>query len=243
MSSRTRPDPIAPPPPDEAPKPAARRRAPKAAGPGRPKDLGKRAAILEAAKQMFTVGGFDGASMDQIAAAAGVSKLTVYSHFGDKDTLFAAAVEAHCEQQLPSSLFDPMPQVPLRERLLDIARAFYAMISSPAAVAGHRMLCTPQLCGSPLPQLFWEAGPKRVQSDFAGLLQRRMAAGELEIDDVARAASQFFTLLKGEPHARLVFGCGDPDAVVDTDAHLAATVELFLRAYATTAPPAGRAPQ
>ena len=210
----------------------------KSAGPGRPKDLGKRAAILEAAKQMFTRNGFDGASMDQIAAAAGVSKLTVYSHFGDKEALFAAAVKSHCEQQLPSTLFEPMPHLPLRERLLSIAHAFFSMISSPAAVAAHRMLCTPQLCGTPLPQLFWEAGPKRVQSDFAALLERRIVAGQLVIPDVPRAASQFFTLLKGEPHARLVFGCGDPDAVVDTDAHIAATVELFIRAYACLRPPA-----
>lgn len=235
MSARNRPSPIDPDSPA--------RGAAKAAGPGRPKDLGKRAAILEAAKQMFTQGGFDGASMDQIAAAAGVSKLTVYSHFGDKDTLFAAAVKSHCEQQLPSSLFEPVPQAPLRERLLTIARAFYAMVSAPSAVAGHRMLCTPHLAGSPLPQLFWEAGPKRVQTDFAGLLQRRIDAGELEIDDVALAASQFFTLLKGEPHARLVFGCCDPDAVMDTEAHIAATVDLFLRAYATAGRPAGRGPR
>ncbi len=222
---------IAPGPASDAPKPA---------GPGRPKDLGKRAAILEAAKQMFTQGGFDGASMDQIAAAAGVSKLTVYSHYGDKEALFVAVVKSHCEQQLPSSLFEPMPQVPLRERLLTIARAFYTMISSPAAVAGHRMLCTPQLCGTALPQLFWEAGPKRVQSDFSTLLQRRVAAGELNIPDVPRAASQFFTLLKGEPHAQLVFGCGDPTAVVDIDAHIDATVDLFLGAYATAPRPAPR---
>jgi len=225
------------------PRPAKAAAAPKAAGPGRPKDLGKRAAILEAAKQMFTQQGFDGASMDQIAAAAGVSKLTVYSHYGDKEALFAAAVKSHCEQQLPTSLFDPMPQVALRDRLLAIAQAFYSMISSPTAVAGHRMLCTPQLAGSPLPQLFWEAGPKRVQSDFANLLERRVAAGELQISDVPRAASQFFTLLKGEPHARLVFGCCEANAGGDTDAHLAATVDLFLRAYATAGTPAGRGTQ
>ena len=197
--------------------------------------MSKRAAILEAARQRFTQDGFDGVSMDQIAAAAGVSKLTVYSHYGDKGALFVAVVKSHCEQQLPSALFEPMLQVPLRERLLTIAQAFYAMISSPDAVAGHRMLCTPQLAHSPLPQLFWEAGPRRVQSDFAALLQRRIAAGELDILDVARAASQFFTLLKGEPHARLVFGCCGPEAVVDIDAHVVATVDVCLRAYATAA--------
>lgn len=204
---------------------------PRAAGPGRPKDLSKRAAILEAAKRMFTQLGFDRVSMDQIAAEAGVSKLTVYSHFGDKDTLFVAAVESHCDTSLPSSLFEPSPATPLRERLLVIARAFYSMISSPEAVAGHRMLCTPQMATSPLPKLFWEAGPMRVQGDFAALLRRRVDAGELAIADVPRAASQFFTLLKGEPHACLVFGCAQPGEAEIED-HLAATIDLFLRAYA-----------
>ena len=203
----------------------------KAAAPGRPKDLGKGAAILDAAKRLFTAQGFDGTSMDQIAAEAGVSKLTVYSHFGDKETLFAAAAKAYCEQQLPTSLFEARPEIPLRERLLQIAHAFFAMISSPEAIAGHRILCTPQMAESALPRMFWEAGPKRVQDAFAELLRWRVANGELEIDDVPRASSQFFSLLKGEPHAQLVFGCGTC-CNGETEAHLAATVDLFLRAYA-----------
>ena len=217
-----------------ASKPAAPART---AGPGRPKDLGKRAAILEAAKQMFTRLGFDGASMDQIAAEAGVSKLTVYSHFGDKETLFGAAVKSHCETQLPAALFEPSPATPLRERLLAIARAFYTMISSPEAVAGHRMLCTPQLAGSALSRLFWEAGPQRVHGSFVALLERRVATGELAInaadaDALHRAAAQFFALLKGEPHAMLVFGCCKATPA-QIEAHLAAAVDLFLRGYAS----------
>jgi TetR/AcrR family transcriptional repressor of mexJK operon len=208
---------------------------PKPLGAGRPKDLGKGAAVLDAAKRLFTAQGFDGTSMDQIAAEAGVSKLTVYSHFGDKETLFAAAAKAYCEQQLPSSLFEARPDVPLRERLLQIAHAFFAMVSSPEAIAGHRILCTPQMAESALPQKFWEAGPKRVQDAFAELLRRRMANGELEMDDVPRAASQFFSLLKGEPHAQLVFGCGT-SCNGETEAHLAATVDLFLRAYTPRQP-------
>lgn len=208
---------------------------PRAPGPGRPKDPGKRAAILEAAKRLFSEVGFGGTSMDQIAAEAGVSKLTVYSHFGDKDGLFVEAVKAHCEQQLPTSLFVAAPEMPLRERLLEIASAFFTMVSAPQAVAGHRILCTPQITDSSLPQLFWNAGPQRVQNDFSALLKRRVALGELAIEDLDRASSQFFTLLKGEPHARLVLGCGDAcrRAVAD---HLQASVDLFLRAYAPRTP-------
>ena len=204
----------------------------KAATPGRPKDLEKGAAILEAAKRLFIAQGFDGTSMDQIAAGAGVSKLTVYSHFGDKETLFAAAAKAYCEQQLPTSMFEAHPEVPLRERLLQIARAFFAMVSAPEAVSAHRILCSPQMAESPIPQMFWEAGPRRVQDAFAELLRMRTAAGELAIDDIPRASSQFFTLLKGELHAQMVFGCCGNGGREDTEAHLVATVDLFLRAYA-----------
>jgi TetR/AcrR family transcriptional repressor of mexJK operon len=213
-------------------KPAPARTSRPTAAPGRPKDLGKGSALLEAARQLFTSQGFDASSMDQIAAAAGVSKLTVYSHFGDKETLFAAVVKSYCEQQLPDALFDAQPEVPLRERLLQVARAFFSMVSAPEALAGHRILCSPRIAESPLPRMFWEAGPMRVQASFGELLRRRVAAGELEIDDIPRAAGQFFTLLKGEPHARMVFGCCDGMARREAERHLESAVDLFLRAHA-----------
>ena len=100
------------------------------AGPGRPKDLAKRASILEAAKQLFLEQGYQGVSLDQIAATAGVSKLTVYSHFGDKETLFAAAITASCEEVLPEELFARPPAGSLREQLHGIGRAFFDLIIS-----------------------------------------------------------------------------------------------------------------
>ena len=80
-------------------------------GPGRPKDPGKREAILAAARTMFLEQGYNGASMDAIATAAGVSKLTVYSHFGDKESLFNAAVHATCSLSMLSGAFGPVSSV------------------------------------------------------------------------------------------------------------------------------------
>ena len=122
-----------PPTPDKSP-------APRPTGPGRPKDLGKRAAILAAARQMFTTQGYEGTSMDQIAAEAGVSKLTVYSHFQDKDTLFVEAVKAKCEDLLPSDLFVARFEGPVRDHLLRIARAFFRLITSEEAISIHRIM-------------------------------------------------------------------------------------------------------
>lgn len=209
--------------------------APPKASPGRPKDLEKRQAILDAAKRLFPQFGFDGISMEAIAAEAGVSKLTVYSHFGDKDTLFRATISAKCEEMLPPTLFQAAPKGPLRRQLTSIARAFFALVTSAEAIGMHRMMSAQMGGDSRLPQMFWESGPQRVQDGFAEFLQVKIAAGQLAIADVPRAASQFFCLLKGELHARLSCGCpGDLDERL-VDAHIQATVDLFLRAYAPLA--------
>lgn len=204
----------------------------KTCGPGRPKDLEKRAAILQAAKRLFTTQGFDGTSMDAIAAAAGVSKLTVYSHFQDKERLFVAAVECVCQEQMPSEIFLADLKGPIRKQLLTIARAFFALITSGEAIAVHRTIVANAQQSPKLGKLFWEAGPKRTQEAFEAFLREEVAAGKLEIADTHRATIQFFCLLKGECHAQMEFGCGEPLSAREIDDHVNATVDVFLRAYA-----------
>ena len=200
-------------------------------GPGRPKDLEKRAAILEAAKRLFPEHGFEGTSMDAVAAEAGVSKLTVYSHFGGKEALFIETVRCKCDGLLPRTLFEVDVKAPVRSQLLGVARAFFAMMMSDSALGLHRTLVASSQQSPKLAKLFWEAGPMQVQAGLAEMLQKEVAASHLDITDTRRAASQFFALLKGEQHARMLFGCGQPTAE-ETDAHLEATVDMFLRAYA-----------
>jgi TetR/AcrR family transcriptional repressor of mexJK operon len=208
--------------------------APKPAGPGRPKDLGKRAAILDVAKRLFTRHGFDGVSMDQIAADAGVSKLTVYSHFGDKDSLFSAAIRAKCEEQLPTALFLSGMEGDLREQLTLIARAFFALVVSEEAIAMQRMMMMPGTGDDHVRELFWRAGPQQLKDAFAEFLRARMVRGELAIHDIARASSQFFCLIKGEMHTQMLCGlCASAPQAGDVECHIDATVDLFLRAYGT----------
>ena len=204
--------------------------------PGRPKDPEKRQAILDAAKRLFPQHGFDGVSMEAIAAEAGVSKLTVYSHYGDKAALFTATIRAKCEEMLPPTLFQAASKGPIRRQLTSIARAFFALVTSPEAIGMQRVMSTLMDSNSRLPQMFWEAGPQRVHDGFADFLRSRIAAGQLKIPDVDRASSQFFCLLKGELHARLVCGCPGDFGEQEVAAHIRATVDLFLRAYA----PAGK---
>ena len=201
-------------------------------GPGRPKDMEKRAAILEAAKQLFVMQGFEGTSMDAIANKAGVSKLTVYSHYRDKETLFAEAVRSKCDTLMPEELFRADLKGPLRKQLLAIARAFFDLITSEDAIAIHRTIVANARTAPKLADRFWQAGPLKVQEGLESFLGAEVEAGKLDIADLHRAASQFFCLLKGECHARMEFGCGDPPTPREIDDHLNATVDFFLRAYA-----------
>jgi TetR/AcrR family transcriptional repressor of mexJK operon len=206
----------------------------KTCGPGRPKDLEKRAAILDAAKRLFPLTGFEGTSMDAIAAEAGVSKLTVYSHFTDKETLFFAAIRARCEEQMPATLFEIDVEGPVRRQLEAIARAFFALVTAPESISLHRLLTSGTGMSEKLVQMFWEAGPQRVQCGFQQFLRHEVEAGQLVIGDIPRASSQFFALLKGELHARLLCGCSGPFTEQDIETHIRATVEFFLRAYAAS---------
>ncbi|MEO7251015.1 MAG: TetR/AcrR family transcriptional regulator, partial [Arenimonas sp.] len=113
---------------------------PSPATPGRPKDMEKRAAILEAASSLFPSRGYDGVSMEAIAQTAGVSKLTLYSHFADKESLFGAAVTECCAQLLPHCLFEPDIDLPVEEALFQIGRAFLDLLMDERAVSLHRVM-------------------------------------------------------------------------------------------------------
>jgi len=207
------------------PKPSSRQ------GPGRPKDLDKRAAVLDSAKRLFAQRGYDGVSMEAIAAEAGVSKLTVYSHFTDKDTLFQAAVRSKCEESLPESVFDVSARGDVRARLRAIAQGFHQLVMSAESLGLHRMLIAQGAQNPKLVELFYESGPRRVINAFQAFLQSAKESGELDIPDPSRAASHFFCLLKGEGHMLQLLGCPLCVPTCDPQQHIDSVLELFLRAY------------
>ncbi len=200
-------------------------------GPGRPKDLAKREAILEAAKSLFLSLGYANTSMDAVAAAAGVSKLTVYSHFQDKQTLFCSAVMATCQIQLPDLLFEYPEGVPVEEVLLNIARGFQALISSDEAVKLSRLIMAQGSLDPSFGEYFYEAGPKRVLAGMEALLRGAHERGLLRIDNPLRAAEHFFCLVKGAPDYRLLLGCAGPLEGEEAEAHVREVVGVFLRAF------------
>lgn len=202
-------------------------------GPGRPKNLTKRAAILDAAQALFLRHGYDGSSMDAIAQEAGVSKLTVYNHFTDKETLFCAAIEAKCETQL-TLLFVSSTDTPpnsLRECLLGIAHSFQALVDSPESLAMHRLIISHALSNPALSLLFYEATALRIINKMEQLLITIVKAKQLDIAQPKQAAEHFFSLLKGSRNLQLLVGYQPEQASLNVQQHVEDVVDLFIKAY------------
>ncbi|KAA0945009.1 MULTISPECIES: TetR/AcrR family transcriptional regulator [unclassified Pseudomonas] len=199
--------------------------------PGRPKDMAKRQAILEAAKVLFLSNGYANTSMDAVALEAGVSKLTVYSHFTDKETLFSAAVIAKCEEQLPVMYFELPDGVCVEKVLLNIARGFHVLVNSDESVNLHRLMMTSGSQDPKLSQIFFEAGPMRMLQGMERLLSKIAQSGALSIDKPLTAAEHFFCLLKGTANFRLLYGCGGQLSPEAAEEHVQDVVGLFMRAY------------
>jgi len=204
-------------------------------GPGRPKDMEKRAAILDAAKALFIRNAFAGTSMDAIAAEAGVSKLTVYSHFGDKDNLFREVIRARVQDLLPEETYGFDPRVDISETLHRIAQVHAKLDCDPETVGTFRAILSDCRQGNPrYGKLMWEEGPVRSRALLERLLQQAVDAHMLDIDDVSRAAIQFISLIKGDMMMRRMFGCAEcvQTYAREIEENARAGVTMFLRAYA-----------
>lgn len=101
---------------------------------GRPKDLEKRARILQAAKSIFLKMGYHATSMDQIAKEAGVTKLTVYNHFQDKANLFTCAIEESCEESIRAKQFELTAESDFRQTLYLMCQRALSIIYLPEAL-------------------------------------------------------------------------------------------------------------
>ena len=199
--------------------------------PGRPKSETKRQEILDAATELFTEKGYVGTSVDDIALAAGVSKQTVYSHYGSKENLFALAVETKCrESGIDPDLIDPAAQP--REVLMELGRRFLTLITSPEAVRVN-CVCTANAETHPeLGRLFFENGPEQTVKVVSGYLEKENRKGRLRVDSPNDAAWQFFGMLKCEAQMRAQFNMTSQSRE-ETDAYIESCVDMFLRAYAS----------
>ncbi|MFZ4762470.1 MAG: TetR/AcrR family transcriptional regulator C-terminal domain-containing protein [Alphaproteobacteria bacterium] len=202
---------------------------------GRPKSVEKRQAILDSAASHFMTSGYEHASIEAIAKDAAVSKLTIYSHFSDKDDLFKAVIKRKCDSYNKPEGFSALKEMPPRQALEIIASNFIGLILSPDAIAMHRIVETESLRHPTIAALFYEAGPSHLKYYFADLLNYWVGKKLLTIPNIDLAIDQFFCLIKGETHMKMLFNLEkDPDPQYISK-KIEAGVAMFLAFYGSPA--------
>ena len=190
----------------------------------------KRRQIMDGARRVFLGDGFDGASMNDIARVAGVSKGTLYVYFESKEQLFEAMIREDRKQQAERLVFPDHPGSP-PELLREYGRELVGMMLRPDMIAHLRIVVAATGKFPRLGQAFYEAGPCHGVSKLARELEKMRAAGALAFEDGELAARQFIDLCKSGVFNAAVFGAVEIVPAEDIAASVDAAVEVFMRAY------------
>ena len=192
----------------------------------------KRRQVLDGARRVFLADGFDGASMNDIARVAGVSKGTLYVYFDSKVALFEALIREDRKQQaerlvFPDGVADP------RERLSAFGRQLIALMTQPDMMALLRIVIAATGKFPMLGRAFYESGPLYGETRLAERLEVWREAGLLSFADGRVAARQFIDLCKSGLFSPCLFGAAEAISPEQIAATVEAAVEVFMRAYGT----------
>ena len=174
-------------------------------------DTAKRRQIVDGARGIFLAQGFEGASMNDIARAAGVSKGTLYVYFENKERLFAAIVEEERYNHV-NMIFDfDHEDGDIEAVLTRVATQLSAFLTQPRIVSAMRAVMG---IAERMPEMgtrFYESGPCFSRGKLAAYFDLRVAAGQLDIPDTLLAAAQFLELSHGPLVKPMFFGAaGQP---------------------------------
>ncbi|HXT06341.1 MAG TPA: TetR/AcrR family transcriptional regulator [Roseiarcus sp.] len=193
-------------------------------------DSAKRRQILDGARRVFLADGFDGASMNDIARAAGVSKGTLYVYFNSKEDLFEALIREDRKQQAERIVF-PADDGDPRPALASFGRQLIALMTQPELIAQVRIVIAATAKFPNLGRVFYESGPRYGVIKLAERLEAWRGQGVLQFGDGHLAARQFIDLCKSGVFQGCLFGLSEtasPEAIARS---VDAAVEVFMRAY------------
>lgn len=195
----------------------------------------KRLTILSAGRDLFLGHGYQGTSVDQIAASAEVSKQTVYKHFGDKHELLLAIVNDALEGTVTPFLerIQALADTDDLETDLTALAADYLRAVLQEPVVQLRRLVVGEANRVPeLAQLYYSQAPARTLAAFADCFSGLHDRGLLHVSEPSIAAEHFAFLVVGRSIDQALFN-GGPQVLadIDVDAYVRAGVQVFLAGY------------
>jgi len=190
------------------------------------KPASKHDRIIDAARTVFLDAGYAGASMDRIAGRAGVSKQTVYNHFGSKADLFAAMVRRRCDE-MTDTLVMPASGDPA-EVLRKLARVFMDITLAADAIALYRTILCESVRSPELGAAFYQAGPERFAAALAGYLHSQAFFGKIGQRQAHLLAEQFLAMLHGNLQTRALLGLKTPPGSAQLDDYVEQAVAMLM---------------
>lgn len=183
--------------------------------------------LLDTALDLFLENGFERTSIEAIAAAAGMAKRTVYARYGDKTTLFKAALTRAIEEWIvPVEQLQSAETDDFGETLLAIGRILVANVLRPG---GLRLLRLTNAVSGHMPEIGAfnvKKGTEPTLAYLADLFRRRLGPDGISVQEADLAAEAFLDLVPGGPANASARGVVLNDE--DVDRHTRYCVGLFL---------------
>ena len=168
----------------------------------------KRQAVLHSARQLFLAKGYASTSMDEVAALAEVSKVTIYRHFSDKHSLFVAVVTEAIDDAKAGSqtMVDQLgTSTDVEGDLRDFARRHVALVTQPHLIQMRRMIIAEAHRFPDLARAWHRTGPERGHAALASQIDRLVERGLLDAPDPLLAAQLLNYLILSVPLNEAMF--------------------------------------
>jgi TetR/AcrR family transcriptional regulator, mexJK operon transcriptional repressor len=195
----------------------------------------KRQAIIEAARTVFLRNGYGGASMDDVAALAAVSKQTVYKHFTDKRRLFTSVISGDISatevltHDMVAALRDSED---IENDLRRLARRHISEVTRPHLIQLRRIVIAEAERFPELARIWYASGPERAHAMLADQFEALARRGLLRVDDPLLAAQHFNWLILSIPLNRAMFNVSDVGFTsAELQRYADEAVRIFLAAY------------
>jgi AcrR family transcriptional regulator len=192
----------------------------------------RRRQILAGARQAFTELGYERASVDAIAARAGVAKATVYNHFEDKASLFVACFSEQADAlraELAGALGEPAGRV--EDALQAAGEKLMTVLLSPAIVGLYRHTIAEAARFPEIGRMLFDRGPHAVHEHLGRWLRRWHERDALRVPDPRAAGVHFAMLCQGDLMLRAQLGILEAPAEREIRDTVRRGVAVFLRAH------------
>ena len=192
----------------------------------------KRRQILAGARQVFGELGYERASVDLIAARAGVSKATVYNHFEDKQALFVAAVVEECEDlRAGVTRCREGTADDVEAALQRLGEQLMGVFLTPAVARLYRQAIGESTRLPEIGRMVFDRGTLAIQEAVASHLTRWNDVGALRVEDARSAAIAFLSLCQGDLATRSRLGVLEYPVDEQVRESVRRAVAIFLRAF------------